>query len=159
MKQVKKANFDIVFVFGLFFLFAILALMIVGMGSQLYQRTLENVQSSYESQTSLSYITNKMRYLGTNDVSVEQTANGSMIYINETLGGERYHTIIYFYNGYLYEQFKPVADTFHIDGGTALMQLQYFDAYKQGDLIYLEVLTTTNKPETLRIALTGGGSA
>lgn len=159
MRKAKKSNFDTIFVFGLFFLFTILALMIVGVGSQLYQRTLSNIQSNYESQTSLSYIKNKTKYLNAESVNVEHSPSGAMIMIDERVGGEEYQTVIYFYNGYLLEQFKPKGDPFHLDGGTPLIQLQFFDAYKEGNLIRLEVLTTTDKPERLSIALAGGGQA
>lgn len=153
----RSSRIDIIFVFSLFFLFTILSLTIVGMGSKLFQKTAKTVESSYESQTSLSYVSNKIRYLD-GEVSVIQKDETPLLVIKENIDGEEYKTIIYFHEGFLYEQFLFGDEELVLGKGEPIMQLQYFNVTQQGNMLNLEVITQNDQLSRRSIIINGGGS-
>lgn len=157
MLKRRSSRIDIIFVFSLFFLFTILSLTIVGMGSKLFQKTAKTVESSYESQTSLSYVSNKIRYLG-GEVSVIQQDEFPVLVINENIEDENYKTTIYFYNGFLYEQFLYDDEEFVPENGDTIMQLEYFNVTQEENILHLEVITTSGQLSRRSIIINGGGS-
>ena len=60
-KTESRHMVDILFVLTLFCVFALCALTLVTLGANVYQRTVDHMESNFESRTPTSYITQKVR--------------------------------------------------------------------------------------------------
>lgn len=113
MKQEKNFIVDVLFVLALFGVFTVSALMLVTVGADVYRHTVEDMDSNYETRTSVAYITEKIRQ---NDISLPKEhsqqsitigtlADTPALILTQDIDGELYCTYLYLHDGYLKELF------------------------------------------------------
>lgn len=73
MKQERRFIVDVLFVLALFGVFAVSALVLVTIGADVYQHTVQDMNSNYETRTAVSYITEKVRQ---NDLTTADRESG-----------------------------------------------------------------------------------
>ena len=121
MNREKHFIVDILFVLALFGVFTVSALMLVTIGAKVYQQTVNDMSSNYETRTSVAYVSEKLRQhdaVLASDSGAENTVRLSdlsgcpALLLKQETAGRIYFTYLYFYEGHLKELL--------IDSGTQL---------------------------------------
>ena len=109
MKQfgIQKGHVvDFLFTLALFCVFAASALMVVIIGANVYRQTVDRMNGNYDSRTSLTYLTEKIRQNDAADaVKISSVGESPALVLSQWAGGQTYETWIYVYDGYLREVF------------------------------------------------------
>lgn len=109
MKQERHFVVDILFVLALFGVFAVSALVLVTIGADIYQHTVNDMNTNYDSRTAIAYITEKIRQSdcvlsdGTPAVSIGTLEQTPALILTDELDGEYYCTYLYLHDGWLRE--------------------------------------------------------
>ena len=110
MQQKQQPHIiDVIFVLALFGAFAFSAVMLIIAGSTIYRNTINNMQSNFETRTSSSYISEKLRQGGEVDI-LHSDASGDIIAVKRLVDKREYATFLYCRDGYLCELYSA-ADT------------------------------------------------
>lgn len=103
-KNDNRHMVDILFVIALFCVFALSALMLVIIGSNVYKKTVTNMDNNFDSRTSFSYITEKIRQNDVADaIRIEQFGDTNAICITESHNNIDYVTYLYMHENNLCE--------------------------------------------------------
>lgn len=106
LKQENRHIVDILFVLALFGVFAISALMLILIGANVYQKTVDDMSHNFDSRTAFSYVTEKIRQNDdANQVSIGTFENTPAIILSEKTEDGTYCTYLYQYNDSLMELF------------------------------------------------------
>ncbi len=103
-KQQQPHIVDIIFVLALFGAFAFSAVMLIIAGSTIYKNTLNNMQANFETRTSSSYISEKMRQGG--EVEVFNGSESDILSVKKSVDDRLYATYLYCRDGYLCELYS-----------------------------------------------------
>lgn len=107
-KQIESERHivDVLFVLALFGVFAACALLLVMLGAGVYKSTISDMSDNFNSRTTYSYMTEKLRQ---NDfsgaVSIGELEGVPALTLTEYVGDEAFCTYLYLYDGYLKELF------------------------------------------------------
>lgn len=138
--RVERASNPVsgLFVFVIMGVFAMLALLIVVLGAQVYQRIIDRGETSAGMRIALSYVANKVRGMDA-DGAIEVTEIGGIpvLILQETVDDELLLTHIYHYEGELKEQYGYAGDEFELEFGDTLTRLDDFSIRQEGPMIYL----------------------
>lgn len=97
---------DILFVLALFSVFAVSALVLVTIGANVYQNTVQDMESNFDSRTAMAYLTEKIRQNdSTGAVSIGELEGVEALLLEQEIEGENYITYLYFHEGSLKELF------------------------------------------------------
>jgi hypothetical protein len=142
MRQEKHFIVDILFVLALFGIFAVSALVVVTIGADIYQRTVQDMSSNYDSRTAISYLTEKVRRADS--------------LLSDEQEGERFCTLLYYHDGYLKELFMREGADLGGDAAAAgekILQLSDLEYRFLSDRL-LSVSMTLPDGETKKLYLT-----
>ncbi len=146
LKQENRHIVDVLFVLALFCVFAISALMLVMLGANVYQKTVNNMDDNYNSRTAFSYITEKIRQNDTSSaVSVGTLEGRPAILLSQEIDGKPFTTYLYEYDGYLTELFTGEGTNLGSDilkAGHPLIPLKNFTLTEITPSLYRFILTT-----------------
>lgn len=152
-KQENRHIVDILFVLALFCVFAVSVLLLVSIGANIYQKTVDDMDSNYNSRTAFSYITEKIRQNDTaSAVSVGTLDDVPAIILSQEIEGEIFHTYLYEYDGYLTELLtRPGLDLGGnlLKAGRPLIRLEQFELFEVGNSLYRFRLTTKDRQSLL----------
>lgn len=119
----KKHTVDILFVLILFGVFAISALMLVIMGSSVYNKTVISMEDNYRDRTSVAYIAEKFRQNDSlNSITVTTINENSSFVFSEEIGDELYQTYLYIHDGYLKELFIKEGISLPLEAGNIILE-------------------------------------
>lgn len=149
MKQEKHFIVDALFVMVLFAVFAISALILVTIGADVYRHTVSDMGTNYETRTSVSYITEKIRQndRSDSDISVTTLDNLPALAMSQEIGGNTYCTYLYYHEGYLKELFVQKGNSIGSnlsEAGMEIMPLQSLEMNTCSDNLLQFRLTTTD---------------
>ena len=116
-------------------------------------------ERSFDERTSLSYIAEKLRQNdGAGEIYVGDFNGSSAFFIESTLEGVRYVSVLYCYNGYLRELFFEKGTNFSREDGTPLIGIDEitFSEPKKG-LIRIEMINENHKRTVMVMFLQSGG--
>ncbi len=163
MEREKHFIVDVLFVLALFGLFALSSLILVTVGANVYKHTVDDMRINYDSRTSTSYITEKIRQNDTLSLSAEGTlfitrlSGEPALLFEQELNGEVFCTYLYYYDGYLKELLVR-KDSFigdnALNAGQNIMKLSAF-SLKQPieNLITISMTTSQGTEKQLLIHL------
>lgn len=145
-KTEKKHHIvDILFILALFCVFAVSALMLSVLGSNVYQKTVESMSENHSSRTAIAYITEKVRQNDVFDsVSITTLQGVDALALSQTVEDIPYCTYLYLHDGCLKELFVRTDIQVSSDlltAGTEILEAEDFS---------LEQVT----PSLLRFSLT-----
>ena len=144
--QEKRHIVDVLFVLALFCVFAFSALTLVSIGASVYQKTVNSMDSNYNSRTAFSYVTEKIRQNDASEaISIGTLSNQPAIILTQKIEGKQYTTYLYEYDGYLTELFMQSGldlgeDT--LKAGHPLIELNDFELAEIEPALYRFTLTT-----------------
>ena len=161
MKQERHFVVDILFVLALFAVFTVSALVLVTIGANVYQHTVQDMSRNYDSRTAMAYITEKVRQSdrlltsGQPAVKLGTLENQPALILTDEIDGDEYVTYLYLYNGWLKELYIR-QDSYPgeniAEAGQNIMKLQSLE-YRQTAENLLTVSMTTPDGETKQLYL------
>ncbi len=144
-KQKNRHMVDVLFVIALFCVFAICALMLVIIGSDVYRKTVRSMDQNYNTRTSFAYITEKIRQFDSEDaVSVGSLDGTDALVLTTTANDTAYSTYIYMYDGYLKELFTKSDTAISLESGQNILPLSDFTLTAINEHLYQFTLTSEN---------------
>lgn len=139
---------DILFVLALFGVFAVSALVLVTIGAGVYQNTVQDMGSNFDSRTAMAYLTEKIRQNdGADSVSIGTLENTDALLLSQDIDGETYITYLYYHDGTLRELFiKEGADLVGnpLSAGQEVMPLTSLKLEKVSDSLYSFEMATAD---------------
>ena len=125
----KKAHsIDILFMLVLFSIFAIMSVLLILIGSNVYGKITTSQEISGNNRNMLAYITNKVRACQVeNGVFIEEKDGTQVLVILSSEGEDVYETLIYEDNGKLKEATIAAGDDYTLDFGDVLAEVSDFE--------------------------------
>ena len=141
---------DMVFALLLYGLFALLSLLLVLIGAQVYRSIVRQTEARSDTRASLSYVANKIR--SAEEARLQTREGVPVLVLPEQAGEQTYETLIYFYDGLLRELFQREEDAFLPANGEELTPLQAFTMEESpGGLLTVTSRGADGRDHTLHI--------
>ncbi len=138
------------FVFVLLALFAIMSVMLVLFGAQMYRGVVERMDANNSKRILYSYVRSMVRAQDSyNSVRVEETGGVTALGLHEMIDGTEYVTWIYEYEGMLNEQFTRADSGLVPDHGVEIIEVQEFIPVLEGNLLTMKL--TGQNGETVTV--------
>ena len=131
----------------LFLIFTLSALGVVIYSVQIYQHIVETAEGSFDVDTSVYYITEKLRnHDADGSIKVGDFKGNRAVILEDNVAGVPYVTYIYAYDGYLRELYAEREETESMvaDSGTRILEITEFDIKKISDDLLLLGFTSAN---------------
>lgn len=153
-KTDSRHMIDILFVLTLFCVFAISALTLVTLGANIYQRTVDHMETNFESRTPYSYITQKVRQADQLDsVYVGSIDGNDALLIKQEIGDTLFTTYLYEYDGYLCELLTRADQTLSANAGSQIIEVESFAIKElESNLFSVDITTISNENLHLQIS-------
>ncbi len=154
MKTQERHIVDVLFVLALFGIFAFSALMLVIVGANVYQNTVNDMSSNFDSRTATAYITEKLRQGDVAEgVSIESLEGTDAFTLSQRIDDVEYCTYLYLYEGQLRELFmRKGADLGGslLAAGQPVMELEDLKMEEVSGSVYrLDLTTAEGEAKTL----------
>lgn len=152
--RILEHSVDGIFTFTLISLFAILALFIVVIGTRVYKDIVEASRINNEVRSSLSYVSNKVRSNDREDaVKIDVRDGMDVLKIEHEYDKELYETIIYFYEGAIYEYFGASSMIFSPDYGEKIIEVSDFSISQENNLLYIKMTDENGNHHEIHVAI------
>lgn len=150
----KKHSVDVLFMFILFTVFAVLSVMIIYIGSGVYNRISENKEINEQKRTTLSYMANKVREAGKREnVSVTESDGVSVLTVKSEENGEVIETLIYQYDGRLMEMRVREGDKFDLQFGDTLLKTEGVEFSMDSEKGLLNIRVSDNNKNSSEVSV------
>jgi len=128
LKSVKEQRIGTVFVLCVFVVFAFSVLMVLMLGARTYSNITEMTREEQAERTVLSYVWTKVRNSDENgNISIGEFQGLPALRIDEDISGTIYRTVIYHYNGWVYELFSEAELEFSPEDGVRMIMTTDLD--------------------------------
>ena len=145
---------DTVFVLSLLCVLTAVSLMLVSTGASLYQNIAADMDRSFQLNTSLTYVANKVRGGDmAGQVYIEDFYGQEALVLGESYDEYQYATWIYCYEGQLMELFGEVGGEYELTDGTPLLELQDFQFTMDGRILHMKAIAKDGSYENLSLSL------
>ncbi|MBQ3163205.1 MAG: DUF4860 domain-containing protein [Lachnospiraceae bacterium] len=115
---------DILFVLSLFCVFAVSSALLILFGADIYKKTVQQMENSYSTRTSIAYITEKIRQSDIEHaIKIISQDDTQILMLTNIINNVPYATSLYEYDGYLYELFARTDLKLPLDAGQPIMEL------------------------------------
>lgn len=132
-----KSIVDALFLLALFGVFLICALFVVLFGAKIYKNTVKNSETSFNSRTALSYVSEKIRQNDNSQgISIEDTSDGTVVKLSQTVNNRVFNTYLYEYDGYLMEYTTNEGNSLNKKFGSNIMQISGFSVEEKSPSLY-----------------------
>lgn len=129
MKRSPKHTIDFLFPISLLFVFSATALIVLLFAANIYQNTVRDSENRFEQETSLSYVTNKIRQYdteGLHHIYLDTFDGCDALTIKQDYEDTSYVTYIYKSGDSLKELFLQEGTTASAASGTTIMKVEDF---------------------------------
>ena len=145
-RALRGRSIDTVFVLIVFSIFAFSVLMVLMLGANIYRNINDISRFEQNEHTALSYVWTKTKNFDeAESIGIGDYHGVTALFIDEIIGGAEYRTVIYHYNGWIYELFSEASLDFTIDDGIQIMMID--------DLLFEEVNNGLIKVTTGKMSL------
>lgn len=160
-RQGARYTVDILFVLVLFCVLAICALSVVLIGANVYRGTVQRMDDSFSSTTSLNYMANKIRQ---NDIEgavyLSEVEGTPAVVLERTFNETEFTTWIFHDAGYLREVMVRKGETVHLSDGLAILQISRFSMEQESeDLLRFATWDQSGSEVSILIAVRSGAAA
>lgn len=136
---------DSFFVFMLFSIFAICAILLIAFGANIYKKTVSNLEEHFNVTTSLAYIEEKFRQSDDSDAfSVIEFGDGNALLIQNTVNDVDYNTYIYKYDDHLKELRTKADNDLNPEAGQNLLYIKSYNVKSDGNGSFTFTITDAN---------------
>lgn len=155
----EKHIVDVLFVIGLFCIFALSAIFLISIGANIYSKTVTNMDENFRTRTSLSYVVEKIRQADREGaVSVGTFEGNPAVILDSEANGTEYRTYLYEYNGMLKELMERSDLSLSASAGQDIMEMEQFELTLVNDhLIHCTLQTPKEDPVSFYICVRSGG--
>ena len=134
-KSARSQRLDTIFVLIIFAVFAVSVLIVLILGATIYRNIAEVSQEGADERSVLAYIWTKTKNF--NDagmIYVSEYYGDNALIIEEVFSGVRYQTVVYHFDGWLYELFTEQGLGLGREDGVRVMELGSlsFDSLEHG---------------------------
>ena len=146
----------------LFFVFLLCTVFTILIGSRVYENIRERDRLSFETDTALAYITNKVRQGDMADSIAVREENGQQFLVfTSVFDGIEYETLIYHMDGGLYELFALAENDLDVTAGQRIMDcdVMHFaleETSKDNSMLHITLGETRHVDLLLRSTQEGG---
>lgn len=128
VQKIKKSNYiQIICALSLFLLFSICYLFLLNISINNYKEMRKETDTVFNSNASLHYITNKIHSYDNNNTINLTSINGiQVLELTENFDTADYHTLVYCYDGYIYELLKQKDQPFDFGNGVKILKADDF---------------------------------
>ncbi|MDR0886811.1 MAG: DUF4860 domain-containing protein [Clostridiales Family XIII bacterium] len=154
-KRNRKSSINMMFTIALLAVFAMSALFVATIGTQVFQVTQENMEDNYETRTSLVYISEKVKQHIGHEVSLEKFEGSDVIKLTTTYDDQSYDTCIYEYKGQLMEATVKTGDPIDPKFGVAIMPVDDLTMKNDGNLYTFAIKTPNGTENQISVSLKG----
>lgn len=125
MKRSKNVAPDALILTALACTFAASALLVLLLGAKIYKSTVSSSDTAHSHRVCTSYIAEKLRHADENGaVSLGQFDGEDALFLTSEYDGVEYTTIIYAYDGWLWELYSEKGASFSREDGLKLMEVE-----------------------------------
>ena len=150
--NINQFSFQFIFIMLLYLIIAVLSVMIISLGKNIYDNINKDRNTNYELRVSLSYIANKIRQSDKKEsLEIRGLHGANAVIINEVYDEEKYQTWIYFYDGAIYEMFTDEDSSFELYDGMKVVEADFFKIEEIKDNLYK--FTAVSKEEIAELYL------
>ncbi len=155
----QKHIIDILFVLTLFGLFALSAIFLISVGSNVYRKTVDHMNENFDTRTSLAYITEKIRQSDKEaSISIGDLEGTDAIIIATQAGDANYNTYLYEYDGFLKELMVREDITLGPEAGQNILAVSDFSVTPVNEhLINCQISVNSRQSYDLLISIHTGG--
>ncbi len=152
----KRHTMDFVFVLLLFCVFAMSALAIVYIGSQVYTSTVSTMEHQFNQNVAMDYVIEKLRQNHDNQaIEILKKDQVDVLCLHQTYQGQAYTTYIYVHDQQLKELLLCDGDDFELQRGEPLMYAENLSLSIEDHLLEIE-LTIHQQTRYAYFSLLGG---
>lgn len=152
----EQHTIDFIFVLLLFCVFSISTLAVVYIGSHIYTKTTDTMETNYYNNTVMEYIVEKVRQGNSHhQIEVKQIDGVNVLCIDDQINHQTYTTYIYNDQNQLKELFIHHDDQFSKESGTSIMDVSHVSFSIHNSLLKIDV-TINNQLQTSYISILGG---
>lgn len=145
------------FVFVLLALFAMMSVLLVLFGAQMYRGNVEKMDANDEDRVLFSYVRSMVRAQDSLDsVNIEEHDGTTTLGLHEDISGTEYVTWIYEYDGKLYEQFTRADMDFVPDHGVEITEVREFKPTLDGQLLTVDMVDNAGETVSVQTAVRCG---
>lgn len=148
----RKHSVNLVFTIALLGAFALTALFAVTLGVQVYARSANDLQSNFDTRTSLIYISEKFRQCPGERFEIGQVGDSDALILTEEHDGQDYDTWIYAHEGKMYELLIKSGDSVSPGDGQRIMDLSSLQAEETNGLLTVTVVNSEGKEESISLS-------
>lgn len=153
MKKQGRWIADLVCICAILGIFAVSALVLANVGMKVYKNIAVSNLENFEIRTSLLYISNKIKQSDSVEcISIKQKDNIKLLSLIEKNDGNEFETLIYHYNGRLYELYHENNEDYSFTDGMEVMNIENFGIEMIRDNI-LRVNASNHKGESQSMIL------
>ena len=147
----RSNRIDMIFVFALVTLFAATSFILVLIGAKQYRFVTNTMNENYETRTTSSYLTEKIRQYDIYDaITVSNLEGTPALSIHSVEDDISFVTYIYYYDGSLRELVVTENSVFSLDSGQEIIDMKGFNPTLVNDaLLSVEVTDTTGNTQVL----------
>lgn len=157
MYLAKKQNhhIDIIFILALFFLFAFSSIILIILGSNVYQKTATQMESHFDQRSVSSYITEKIRQNDVYDtIVISSLGSVEALQMDQIINGTSYSTYLYVYEKHLYELFAQSDIEMQPSDGQEILPLEDINfSFLTSNLLEITYHDTNNIKKILFVSL------
>lgn len=159
MNREKTYTVDTVFIIVLFFVFTSSVLIVLMLGTRIYNSMSDSSEIAYSERTCMSYIAEKLRHGDREGSTYVGEFDGlNALYIETDYDGITYNNILYFNDGWLYELFCDKGAEFVRTDGTKIIEAESVSfAEAHSGLFCIEAIDLDGNKSRLNISLRSGG--
>lgn len=117
--------------------FALCILMVLLTGTRVYQRLLDNSELSFTGRTGVHYVSTRVRQA--QSVSLTDFEGCSALDIPEVIDGEHYHTLVYWYEGYIRELYCEEGAALLPEDGEKVLASEPLSFSAEGSLVTAQI--------------------
>lgn len=143
----KKHTINIVFTLALLGIFAMSALFVAVLGAQVYGKTVDNMDSNYNTRNSLVYISEKIKQSPGRTISIDEVDGEQALVLSQKVNGKDYESWIFSNGGKLKEVMIPKGNKVKGMDGQEIMDITKFSVEVNDNLIKVSVFDKDGKEE------------
>lgn len=158
MEQTERKSFLVNFIcaIGILGTFATVSLVLAYVGVGVYKNIVAENAQNYKLRTSLSYVATKVRQLDAdNKIYIEKREGIDVLVMEQEIENEPYETLIYFYQGHIYEVFHEKGQGLYLpDGGCEILEIDQFTMeQRESNLLYFNAKEVDGQEESITLNL------
>ncbi len=124
----QKHTIDVLFVISLFCIFALSSIFLISIGANIYRKTIQHMDSNFNTRTAVAYITEKVRQSDDNQqIHVGFLEEHPAIILTSERADILYQTYIYEYDGSLRELMMRADTPLSASAGQDIVDVRCFD--------------------------------